>query len=109
MGHAIVGVFGTLRLLLPLRFVRTVQYIHIVYLHLLFKKKIDCIVYAKFPNFSFLPESMRWLLSQGRIDEVIQMLNKVADINEKQVPAEIIQKFKVKFPTCYSLHISLLQ
>lgn len=25
------------------------------------------------------------------------MLNKVADINEKQVPADIIQKFKVKF------------
>lgn len=44
-------------------------------------------------------ESMRWLLSQGRIDEVIQMLNKVAAINDKQVPGDIIQKFKETMET----------
>ena len=33
------------------------------------------------------------------------MLNKVAAINDKQVPGDIIQKFKVSFPgsLCYSL------
>lgn len=38
---------------------------------------------------------MRWLLAQGRIDEVITMLKHVAVVNKKDVPEEMLKKFKV--------------
>lgn len=50
---------------------------------------------CKYALVSFLPESMRWLLAQGRIDEVITMLKHVAVVNKKDVPEEMLKKFKV--------------
>jgi len=44
---------------------------------------------------SFLPESMRWLLSQGRVQEVVEMLKKIANVNCRYIPDEILQKFAV--------------
>lgn len=44
---------------------------------------------------SFLPESMRWLLSQGRVKEVVEMLKKIASVNCRYIPDEILQKFTV--------------
>ncbi|EFX84970.1 hypothetical protein DAPPUDRAFT_99384 [Daphnia pulex] len=41
----------------------------------------------------FLPESMRWLLSQGRVKEVVEMLKKIASVNCRYIPDEILQKF----------------
>nr|CAH0103622.1 unnamed protein product [Daphnia galeata] len=41
----------------------------------------------------FLPESMRWLLSQGRIEEVAEMLKKIANVNGRYIPDEILLKF----------------
>ncbi len=38
---------------------------------------------------------MRWLLAQGRIDEVIDMLKNVAQVNQKQVTDDIFKQFKV--------------
>jgi hypothetical protein len=38
---------------------------------------------------------MRWLLSQGEIDRVIQMLTKVAKVNQKPLSEDLVRKFKV--------------
>ena len=38
---------------------------------------------------------MRWLLSQGEIDGVIQMLTKVAKVNQKPLSDDLVRKFKV--------------
>ncbi|XP_057364698.1 carcinine transporter-like [Daphnia carinata] len=41
----------------------------------------------------FLPESMRWLLSRGRVKEVVEMLHKIASVNHRHIPEEMVQKF----------------
>lgn len=39
---------------------------------------------------------MRWLLSQGRVKEVVEMLNKIARVNHRYIPEDILQKFTVR-------------
>lgn len=46
---------------------------------------------------------MRWLLSQGRVKEVVEMLNKIASINRRYIPEEILQKFTVRNRFIFSL------
>lgn len=42
----------------------------------------------------FLPESPMWLLSEGRIEEVISKIQVIARINRKQIPPTLIEQFK---------------
>ncbi|CAB3226585.1 unnamed protein product [Arctia plantaginis] len=42
-----------------------------------------------------LPESPRWLLSKGRVDEAIEKLLVIGRINKKEVPNKIILQFKL--------------
>jgi len=41
-----------------------------------------------------LPESLRWLLSQGKVDQVIKSLENIATVNKKKVTSQVYQKFK---------------
>ncbi|XP_026737249.1 carcinine transporter-like [Trichoplusia ni] len=42
----------------------------------------------------FLPESPRWLLSKGRIDEAINRVLYIGRINKKEIPTKLIDQFK---------------
>ncbi|XP_075971305.1 carcinine transporter-like [Anticarsia gemmatalis] len=48
-------------------------------------------VLAKF----FLPESAMWLLSKGRVDDAVNKVLNISRINKKEVPAKMIEKFKI--------------
>lgn len=42
--------------------------------------------------FRFIPESPRWLLSRGRTEEGLALLQKMARVNKKDIPEEVIEK-----------------
>ncbi|CAH4035602.1 carcinine transporter-like [Pieris brassicae] len=48
----------------------------------------------------YLPESPKWLLSKGRVDEAIKKAERVAEVNKKVIPPELIEKFKVNALNC---------
>ena len=39
-----------------------------------------------------MPESPRWLFSRGRTEEGIALLQKMAKVNKKEIPEEVIEK-----------------
>ncbi|CAH0712859.1 unnamed protein product, partial [Brenthis ino] len=41
-----------------------------------------------------VPESARWLISKGRIDEALKILKKCERMNRKKIPVEILKEFK---------------
>ncbi|XP_060808818.1 carcinine transporter [Amyelois transitella] len=41
-----------------------------------------------------VPESARWLISQGRTEEAIKIMKRVETINKKKIPDEIIKEFR---------------
>jgi hypothetical protein len=45
----------------------------------------------------FVQESCRWLVTKGRIDEAVVILEKIAEENGRAVNASIYEKFKVLF------------
>ncbi|XP_072930323.1 carcinine transporter-like [Epargyreus clarus] len=42
-----------------------------------------------------VPESPRWLLIKGRIDETINRVISISRINKKEIPSQLIEQFKV--------------
>lgn len=42
----------------------------------------------------FIPESPRWLLSKGRVDEAIEKVKTIGRVNKKPVPSKMIERFK---------------
>lgn len=42
----------------------------------------------------FLPESPKWLLSTGRVDDAIDKLKRIAKVNKKEIPPTLIEQFK---------------
>lgn len=45
--------------------------------------------------FFILPESPRWLLSKGRVDDAINKVKTIARVNKKEVPVKLIEQFKL--------------
>lgn len=43
----------------------------------------------------YLPESPRWLLSKGRIDDAVNKVLVIGRINKKELPPKIIEQFKL--------------
>lgn len=41
-----------------------------------------------------LPESPRWLLSKGRVDDAVERVLEIGRINKKEVPIKLIEQFK---------------
>ncbi|XP_066983222.1 organic cation transporter protein-like [Macrobrachium rosenbergii] len=41
-----------------------------------------------------LPESARWLLTQGRVDETVEILKKIAEVNGKKIPEKVLMDMK---------------
>lgn len=41
-----------------------------------------------------IPESPRWLLSKGRVDDAVNKVLRIAEVNKKEIPQDIIQNFK---------------
>ncbi|CAK1545997.1 unnamed protein product [Leptosia nina] len=48
----------------------------------------------------FLPESPKWLLSKGRVDDAVKKALRVADVNKKVIPQDLIEKFKSTASHC---------
>ncbi|XP_045494326.1 carcinine transporter-like [Colias croceus] len=48
----------------------------------------------------FLPESPKWLLSKGRVDEAVSKAERVAKINKKTIPKDLIERFKASAAQC---------
>ncbi|KAJ0179009.1 hypothetical protein K1T71_005784 [Dendrolimus kikuchii] len=43
----------------------------------------------------YMPESSRWLLSKGRVDEAVEKIITIGRINKKQIPPKMIEQFKL--------------
>ena len=44
--------------------------------------------------YSIIPESPRWLLSKGKLEEATRIITKLAEVNGKQLPDRIISSFE---------------
>ena len=55
---------------------------------------------GEFVSLSLLQESVRWLASQGRIDECVDILTLIAKKNGKEVDDEVYNSFKVSWTRC---------
>ncbi|KAF2356102.1 Major facilitator sugar transporter-like [Trinorchestia longiramus] len=43
----------------------------------------------------FVPESVRWLMLQGRTEESLKIVTKIASVNKKIIPSDVLKKFEV--------------
>lgn len=59
----------------------------------------------------FLPESPRWLLAKGRIDDTIKKILTIGRVNKKEIPTKQVEQFRLsasnrkKEETCSSLEL----
>ena len=57
---------------------------------------------------SFLNESCLWLIANGRIDEAVSILKKIAKVNGRQVDEEVFDNFKVRSNALYQGILTLI-
>lgn len=44
-----------------------------------------------------MPESPRWLLSQGRVDDAVNKVHIISKINKKQLSSKLLENFKISY------------
>ncbi|XP_068160427.1 solute carrier family 22 member 13-like [Antennarius striatus] len=49
--------------------------------------------------FCFIPESARWLISQGRKEEALKVLQRAAQVNGRTMPEDLLDKLKMEGST----------
>lgn len=54
-----------------------------------------------------VPESARWMVLRGRIDETIKTLKHCARVNNRTVPDSVYDEFKVKFSISVFIPVSI--
>ncbi|KAJ8981413.1 hypothetical protein NQ317_010352 [Molorchus minor] len=52
----------------------------------------------------YLPESPRWLLTQDRFEEALEILETLAKVNNKEIPSEVRQQFRGKMTPIVSIN-----
>ena len=45
-------------------------------------------------DFRFIPESPRWLLSRGKTEDGVKLLKKMARVNDREIPQEVIKELQ---------------
>lgn len=55
------------------------------------KKEYKFMIYV---SFRILPESARWLITQGKKDVAIKEIRRAAKVNGRKVPEELLDKVK---------------
>lgn len=45
----------------------------------------------------FVPESARWLVSQGKVDRALTILKKFEKINKTKIPDQVVKEFRVAY------------
>ncbi|KAK2512642.1 solute carrier family 22 member 13 [Columba guinea] len=56
-------------------------------------------IFAFFFGIQVLPESARWLVTRGRIEEAKKLLKKAASINKRTIPAGLLEQLKPETQT----------
>jgi hypothetical protein len=54
--------------------------------------------------FSFIPESLRWLVSKGRLDEAFKTLKKVSEINKTNLNEDTWKDFLGEEAVCCHIY-----
>lgn len=61
--------------------------------HLCYATTLPFLVF--FVYIVYLPESPRWLMSQGRLQEVVTIMKKCAKVNGKEFPSHLLPQLEV--------------
>ena len=51
-----------------------------------------------------IPESSRWLISQGKYDDAENIIQRIAEVNKKKIPSRIIDEKTLETPKAANVY-----